>query len=128
MISKPQARESAFAWIALFTSIGTLLCCALPALLVTLGAGAVLAGLVTAVPQIVALSEHKGTVFGIAGAVLLAGGLLRHLNRHAPCPVDPDQAVACARLRRWGGLVLYAATAIYVVGFFFAFLAGQVFA
>jgi len=39
--------------LTLFGSLGTLLCCALPALLVSLGAGAVMASLVTNVPQLV---------------------------------------------------------------------------
>ena len=40
------------ACLSLFTSTGTLICCALPALLVSIGAGAVMAGLIEAVPQI----------------------------------------------------------------------------
>lgn len=38
--------------LSLFTSVGTLLCCALPALLVTLGAGAVFASLVKQCPLV----------------------------------------------------------------------------
>ena len=45
--------------LTLFTSGGTLICCALPALLVSLGAGAVMASVVSSVPQIVWFSEHK---------------------------------------------------------------------
>ena len=45
--------------ISLFTSFGTLICCALPALLVTIGSGAVLAGLISNVPQLLILSKYK---------------------------------------------------------------------
>jgi hypothetical protein len=45
--------------LSLFTSFSTLICCALPALLVALGAGAVLSTLVSHVPQLVWVSEHK---------------------------------------------------------------------
>ena len=38
---------------ALLASSGTLVCCVLPAVMVSLGAGATLAGLVTAVPQLI---------------------------------------------------------------------------
>ena len=55
---------------ALLASSATLVCCVLPAVLVALGAGAALAGLVTAVPQLVWLSEHKALVFGGAAALL----------------------------------------------------------
>lgn len=120
------AREAAISSLALFTSLGTLLCCALPAALVAVGAGAVVAGLVSAVPQIVFLSEHKVALFTVAGAFLAAGAALRFINRNAPCPVDAAQATACARLRRWGGIALYSSIAVYVLGFFFAFLAVRI--
>ena len=45
--------------LSLFASAGTLVCCALPALFVTLGAGAALAGLVGEFPQLVWLSTYK---------------------------------------------------------------------
>lgn len=111
--------------LALFTSLGTLLCCALPAALVAIGAGAVLAGLVTAVPQIVFLSEHKVALFAVAGAMLAASAALRYANRHAPCPADPRLAASCTRLRRIGGVALYGSMAVYAVGFFFAFVAAE---
>jgi len=64
-------RASAWGAVAsLFASGGTLVCCALPALLVALGAGAVLSSLVAVLPQIVWLSEHKAAVFGTAAAML----------------------------------------------------------
>lgn len=45
--------------LALFTSVGTLLCCALPATLVALGAGAAVSAAVGAMPWLVPLSHHK---------------------------------------------------------------------
>jgi hypothetical protein len=57
--------------ISLFTSAATLVCCALPALMVSLGMGAVLAGLVSDFPQLVWLSKHKIEVFGLAAVLLL---------------------------------------------------------
>ena len=56
--------------LTLFSSGGTLICCALPALLVSLGAGAVMASVVSSVPQIVWFSEHKLGVFIFAGVML----------------------------------------------------------
>lgn len=114
---------SALVWLALFTSFGTLICCALPAMLVTLGAGAVVAGLVTAVPQIVAVSIYKDYVFAGAGALLLAAAVARYAARNAPCPIDSTEAAACRRLRRVSGWILAAAGAVYAVGFFFAYIA-----
>ena len=78
--------------ISLFSSFGTLICCALPALLVSLGAGAVLAGLITNLPQLLFLSKYKIYVFGIAGVLIIASGYMLWINRNAPCPIDPIEA------------------------------------
>lgn len=107
----------------LFASFSTLICCALPALLVTLGAGAALAGTVSAVPQLIWLSEYKIALFTGAGILLAASGALRYYNRNAPCPVDPAQAQACTRLRALSKKLYVTSCAIYATGFFFAFVA-----
>jgi hypothetical protein len=111
---------SAFASLA--ASGGTLVCCALPALLVALGAGAVLSSLVAAVPQIVWLSEHKAAVFGAAAAMLALGGALQWRARSAPCPIDPRQRDACLRTRKASRRVWLASVALFLVGGWFAFV------
>lgn len=103
----------------LFTSSGTLLCCALPALFVSLGAGATLASIISAVPQLIWVSRHKLLVFGLAGAMLLISGLLR--LRPQSCPLDPKLAAACARARKYSAFLYWASVAVYLTGSFFAF-------
>lgn len=107
---------------ALLTSTGTLICCVLPAVMVSLGAGAALAGLVTAVPQIVWLSERKGLLFGTATAALLLAGALLWRARSAPCPADPALARACTRLRRWSNGLYIASVVATATGALFAFV------
>ena len=109
--------------LALFSSMSTLLCCALPALLVSIGAGAAMIGLVSAVPQLIWLSEHKIQLFIFSAVMLSVSGILRYRNRNAPCPADPLKAKACARLRRISGVIFYLSLSCYAVGFFFAFVA-----
>ena len=110
------------AWLSLLAGSGTLVCCALPALLVALGAGAVLSSLVTAVPQLVWLSEHKDWVFGAAAVMLIAAGVVQWRNRSAPCPVDPQLRDACLRTRRVSTFVYFASVALFAVGGTFAFV------
>ena len=105
----------------LFAS-STLLCCVLPAVMVALGAGAALAGLVSAVPQLVWLSAHKAWVFGAAGVALAAAGWMQWRARFQPCPADPALAQACARTRRAATLTYFAALAAYLTGVLFAFV------
>lgn len=115
------------AFLSLFTSTGTLICCALPALLVSLGAGAVMAGLVETVPQIVWLGKNKELVFSIAGALLLVSGLWQWHARSLPCPADRAQAAACARARKVSWIVWGVSVALFVIGAFFAFFAAAIF-
>jgi len=112
--------------LTVLSSFTTLLCCALPALVVSLGAGAVLASLVTAVPQLVWISEHKTPLFAFAGVMLLLSGIYSYRQRNAPCPPDLSQAKSCLRLRRISARVFYLSTVLYVIGFFFAFLASRI--
>jgi hypothetical protein len=120
---RAELRQSALsAWLSLLASSGTLVCCAIPALLVMLGAGAALSGLVAAVPQIVWLSEHKGWIFGVATVLMLAGGALQWRNRTAPCPLDPALRAACLRTRRWSLAVYLVSLVLLVVGALFAFV------
>jgi len=120
-------RETFWSSFSLLTSLGTLVCCALPALLVTIGAGAALAGLVSTMPWLVALSKYKVWTFSIAGAMLMIAGYFRWQSRNAPCPIDPDQARACIRLRKISFWIYACAVGIYLIGFFFAFIAVYVF-
>jgi hypothetical protein len=110
-------------WITLATSTSTLVCCALPALLVALGAGAVLASALSVFPQLVWISEHKNEVFALAGAMLAIAGLLQWRAKSLPCPADPALRMACTRGRKVSQAIYWAAVAIYAAGGFFAFIA-----
>ena len=114
-------------FVSLFTSFGTLICCALPALLVTLGLGATLAGLVSSAPWLVTLSKYKIWVFAIAGILLVIAGIANHKAKNLPCPADPKQAKLCTRLRKLNFWIYWLSVAIYLIGFFFAFIAVHIF-
>jgi hypothetical protein len=115
-------KEKLIAWLSLFTSSGTLVCCALPALLVALGAGAALSSLVSAVPALVSLSEYKEAVFIFAGVMLSISGWLQWQNRFAPCPIDPLLRDACLRTRKASAWIYGISVAIFLTGGFFAFV------
>jgi hypothetical protein len=122
-VSEPKfVRDTGLAIGALLASSATLICCVLPAVLIAIGAGAALAGLVTAVPQLIWLSEHKPLVFGLAGALLTISGTALWIGRRAPCPTDPDLARSCQRLRRIGAVIYTIALISFAAGVAFAFL------
>ena len=116
-IKKPRQ----YGWLILFTSMGTLLCCALPILLVTLGLGAVVASTVTALPWLVPLTANKIWVFVGSGLLLAVSGWLMYRPGRS-CPTDPELAALCERTQVWNRRVYWASAAIWGIGFFFAYL------
>ena len=112
--------------ISLFSSFATLTCCALPALLVSLGAGAVLAGLITNFPQLIFLSKYKIYVFSIAGLIITISGYILWLNRNAPCPIEPMAAKLCNKLRKLSIYIYFFSLIIFLTGLFFAFVAPSI--
>ena len=118
----PLRRNLGVAFLTLLASSGTLVCCVLPAVMVALGAGAALAGLVTAVPQLIWLSEHKAAVFGLSFVLLGTSGALLWRARRLPCPSDPMLASACNRIRRASVVLWWVAVACTAVGAVVAFV------
>ena len=118
----PHARNVGVAFGTLLASTTTLLCCVLPAVLVSVGAGAVVVGLVSAFPQLVWLSEHKALVFCAAGVLLAASGFMIWRARSLPCPVDPVAARSCTRLRRISAWLYAVSLLAFVAGAIFAFV------
>lgn len=119
--------EIALPLLSLLTSAGTLFCCALPALLVTLGMGAVLAGVVSNFPALVVLTKNKEVIFLIAAALLAVAGWMQWKNRYKSCAVDVKQAMLCMRLRKISLWIYILSLVLYAIGFFFAFIAVHIF-
>ncbi len=108
--------------LALLGSSATLVCCVIPALLVTLGFGATLASTISAFPQLTLLSENKGIVFGVSGVLLLATAYARARPEAQTCPTDPMLAEACRRSKKWGSILFVSALVLYVCSLLFVFI------
>ncbi len=111
-----------WAWIVLFTSSSTLICCALPILLVSLGLGAVSASLFASFPFLVTLAQYKTWMFLSSAAVLALTGWLLYRSGRA-CPADPELAEQCERAHRWNLRFFWVASAVWTVGVAAAYLA-----
>lgn len=121
-------RSGALSYLSLFTSLGTLLCCALPSLLVLFGLGATVATVLSDLPWLVELSHHKHWVFIVAG-LLITGNFVytyaiapRLQRRVGAC--DPNDPVACQTASRLSRVVLWCSAGLYMVGCFTAYLLG----
>ncbi len=108
-------------WLALFFTSGTLICCALPILLVSLGFGAVVASLNFNFPALLFLAEHKARTLGISALILL---LLAWIiwRPGQSCPADPALAARCNQAKTWNRRVFWLSVTIWCTGFFFSYL------
>ncbi len=127
---QPAARTGALSYFSLFTSLGTLLCCALPSLLVLFGLGATVASVLSEAPWLVSLSHHKLWVFLISG--VLIGSNFVYLYWLAPKlqarngSCDPGDPAACQTASRFSRIILWCSAIIYLIGCFSAFLLGPI--
>lgn len=118
--------RSLWSYLTLFASVSTLICCALPALLVAIGLGASLAGLLSVFPQLVWFSEHKEVVFSVAGILLVITGYMQFFSESPSCPSDEKLAKACAFAQKSLKAVYIISVLFFLVGVFFAFVAQYV--
>ena len=115
-------RNVGVASLSALASSGTLICCVLPAVMVSLGLGATLAGWAGQYPQLIWLSAHKPLVFGAAALALAVSGALLWHQRSLPCPVDPVAGRQCARLRKVSTALFGFALLACATGALFAFV------
>lgn len=116
-------KDSMINYFTLFGSMSTLICCALPSLFVSLGLGAVLAGLASNIPALIWISEHKIQVFIFSGVMLAFNGFIIWKNKDAPCPMDPKLRNACINGRKTSRNLYLISLGIFLIGFFFAYVA-----
>ncbi len=108
-------------WLTLFVTSGTLLCCAIPIVLVSLGFGAVVASIMYHVPGLVFLAEHKYWTLALSGLLLVAlAWVIWRPNQH--CPADAELAARCQSAQRWNRRVFFLSVVIWCIGFFFSVL------
>jgi len=105
----------------LLFSGSTLICCALPILLISLGFGAGVAYLTHTFPWLVEVSRHKVWIFSVAAAYLALTGWMIYRPGRA-CPTDPELARLCQKADRLNRVVLWVGVGVYAIGFFMAYL------
>lgn len=120
-------RSALLSYFSLFTSVSTLVCCALPSLLVLFGLGASVASTLSFVPWLVTLSKHKHWTFGVSG-VLIA---LSFVNMYYVAPrikaqCSPDNPTACEDTSKISKTLLWTSAGLYTVGFLVAFVLGPI--
>lgn len=113
--------------IGLLFSITTLLCCALPVLLVMLGFDTAVATLVSAFPALITLTQYKHWLFLALLLSILMNGYLVYVRTPTPCPItingSASEHTACAVTRVWNKKILWLSILLFLFGFFMAYRA-----
>ena len=115
-------KQTGLSWLTLFASGATLICCALPIILVTLGLGATVAAFTSSFPVLITIAQHKTWVFAGSGVLLLLSGWLMYRAGRA-CPADPELGRLCDQTQVWNRRIYWSSVALWGIGFFAAFLA-----
>lgn len=125
-----RARRAALLnYFSLFSSFSTLICCALPSVLVLLGMGSAVALLLSAAPWLVSLSRHKIWIFSMAGTLIATSFVMTYivaprLQRGVAC--EADDPTTCGEVSKLSKVVLWGSALIWSGGFFVAYLLGPI--
>ena len=125
-----RARRAALLnYFSLFSSFSTLICCALPSVLVLLGMGTTVASLLSAAPWLVSLSRHKIWTFSIAGVLIAMSFVMTYLiaprlRQGEVC--DADDPTTCGEVSKISRVILWGSALIWSGGFFVAYLLGPI--
>ncbi|WPU63456.1 hypothetical protein [Peredibacter starrii] len=107
-------------YLSLFSSFGTLICCAIPSTLVLLGFGASLASFLGEFPQLIWLSENKELVFGLSFFMLAVSFAGQKYAEKQVCPIDKKED--CQNTKNWSKPLFYVTLVINLIGAFYAFV------
>ncbi len=122
-------RAALLNYFSLFSSFSTLICCALPSVLVLLGMGTAVASLLSAAPWLVSLSRHKVWTFSIAGTLIACSFVMTYvvaprLRDGETC--NADDPTTCGEVSKLSRVFLWGSALIYGGGFFVAYLLGPI--
>ena len=120
MNKNQQVTPRTWSWLLLFTTSGTLLCCALPITLVSLGMGATVATMASSAPWLIALSQYKLWMFLVSG-ILIALSTYAVYRPGRSCPTDAALAAACERADKWNRRFIMISGGMWLLGFITAY-------
>jgi len=121
VVNHSELSQKSITIFTLFSTTGTLVCCALPIIFVTLGLGTTVVAMTSAFPFLIILSQYKIWVFTFSGLMLLISGWLMFRPARA-CPVNEELGRACNTAYKWNKRIYWSSVAIWTTGFSAAYL------
>lgn len=114
-------------FFSLFGSLSTLLCCALPVTLVSLGMGATFASLTSSIPGVLWLVGHKDILFVLTGVMLIVSFFLIKRGEKQACPLDRSLAEVCRESKGLSNKMFWVSVITYFIGLLFSYVIPKVF-
>jgi hypothetical protein len=84
---------------SLFASLSMCICCALPAFLLLLGGGPILAYIYSSFPKLILIEKYSLLLFIISGSLIITSGIIKIRNRNHSCPTDTTEKKSCTSLQ-----------------------------
>jgi hypothetical protein len=109
-------------FFSLFASSSTLICCALPAVFVLLGAGASFASLLGLFPFLIVVSQYKLAITSAALLMIVIAGYVNYKTYYMPCPIDPEAGRACMQTRKNSRIIYYVSVATFSFATVFTYI------
>jgi hypothetical protein len=114
-------KETLLAFFGLFTSISTILCCALPTILVAIGMGTVFASITSNFPFVIWLSQKILYLFVTTAILLLVGGYFIFLKPQT-CPLNQNSNQICNKTKKFNKIIWWVSFIILITSFFFKYI------
>ena len=108
--------------ISLFASSSTLICCALPAVFIVIGAGATFASIISIFPFLVVISKYKVSITLVSLLILVFAGYINYRTYYLPCPADPELGRICLQTRKRSRSIYYFSVILFMFATIFTYL------
>ena len=108
--------------ISLFASSSTLICCALPAVFIVIGAGATFASIISIFPFLVVISKYKVSITLVSLLILVFAGYINYRTYYLPCPADPELGRICLQTRKRSRSIYYFSVILFTFATVFTYL------
>ena len=112
--------QKSSSFLALFTSTGTLLCCALPATIAAIAGGAAVGAFASTFPWLISISHYKGWIFSVALVLIVFSGILT-FRPHGKLACSVTGGKGCQTASSFSRAMFWISVIIYIIGFSFAY-------
>tara|TARA_B100000965_G_C19454000_1_gene696608 strand:+ start:425 stop:790 length:366 start_codon:yes stop_codon:yes gene_type:complete len=109
--------------LTLFASSSSLICCAIPAIFITLGAGAAFANLILVFPFLIILSKYKVYISALTFIIITLAGYINYKVYLLPCPTDPELGKICMKTRKNSRYIYYFSVMLFIFATIFTYIA-----